>query len=105
MWYDRGGRSLDGAPRLGYTCPTVETVFCFVKDCVYRYQVTCVPWSVLRGINDEATSREDPRAQRDRPRLDGPSAPPSLRVWVSVFAKEKDEVNARLREAIIIKKR
>ena len=91
------------------TCPTRETARCFTKNCVY--DLTCVPCgrhyigSTTRPLHDRI--REHAATGR------GSTIHGHLlqcgrgvaKVKVNVLATEKDEVNTRLSEAILIKKR
>ena len=89
-------------------CPTKEAAKCFTKNCVY--EVTCSPCgrryigSTTRPLHERIrehtmTGRGSTVHQHLISCGEG-----EARVRVRILAKEKDEVNTRLREAIIIKK-
>ena len=89
-------------------CPTKETARCFIKNCVY--QITCSPCgrryigSTTRPLHERirehtATGRGSTVHQHFINCGDG-----EARVQVRILAKEKDEVNTRLREVIAIKR-
>ena len=89
-------------------CPTKEAAKCFIKNCVY--EVTCSPCgrryvgSTTRPLHERI--REHAVTGRgstvhEHFVLCGEGA---AQVRVRILAQEKDEVNTRLREAIIIKR-
>jgi hypothetical protein len=89
-------------------CPTKEAGKCFIKDCVY--EITCLPCgrryvgSTTRALHErirEHTSSGRGSTIHDHLILCGSGI---AQVRVKVVAREKDEVNARIREAIVIKK-
>ena len=90
------------------TCPTKEAAKCFVQNCVY--QITCSPCGrryvgsttrpLHERIREHTTQGRGSTIHEHLVSCGGGAA----RVEVKIVAKEKDEVNTRLREAITIKK-
>ena len=89
-------------------CPTRETAKCIVRNCVYL--ITCTPCG-LRYVGS-ATRHLHQRIREHMIQGRSSTIQPHLtscgngtpNITVKVLAREKDEVNTRLREAIIIKK-
>ena len=89
-------------------CPTREQGKCYVRNCVYS--ITCVPCG-LRYVGSTTRALHE-RIREHTTQGRGSTVHSHLKacgggtanVVVKVLAKEKDEVNTRLREAIIIKK-
>ena len=89
-------------------CPTKEAGKCFVKNCVY--EVTCLPCGsryigsttrpLHERIREHTASGRGSTIHGHLTHCGGGTA----RVQVRVLAREKDEVNTRIREAIIIKR-
>ena len=91
------------------SCPTADTSTCFLRNVVYR--ITCTPCgryyigSTTRHLHDrirEHTETGRGSTVHDHLTACGGGA---ARIQVQVLAREKDEVNTRLREAILIKSR
>ena len=90
------------------SCPTKEAGACFTKNCVY--EVTCLPCgrryvgSTVRPIHERirehTTSGRGSCIHEHLTACGGGMA----RVSVKIVAREKDAINTRIREAIIIKK-
>ena len=91
------------------TCPTRDTAKCFVRNCVY--ELTCIPCGRLyigsttrplhERIREHTIQGRGSTIHGHLTSCGGGAA----HVKVCVLAKEKDAVNTRLREAILIKKR
>ena len=90
------------------TCPTRGAGKCFTKNCVY--EVTCLPCgqryvgSTTRPLHErvrEHTTSSRSSTIHDHLTLCGGG---TAQVQVKILAREKDEVNTRLREAIIIRR-
>ena len=89
-------------------CPSRATRKCFVRNCVY--QLICTPCgrryvgSTTRAVHErirEHTTSGRGSTVHSHLMACGGGAP---KVNVRIIAREKDEVNTRLREAIVIKK-
>lgn len=90
------------------TCPTQSTSQCFVKNCVY--QVTCTPCGqryigsttrpLHERIREHTTQGRGSTIHGHLTDCGGGTA----QVEVRILAREKDAVNTRLREALLIKK-
>ena len=90
------------------TCPTKETNTCFVKNCVY--EITCSPCGrryvgsttrpLHERIREHAASGRGSTIHDHLTTCGGGAA----RIRVKILAREKDEVDTRIREAIIIRK-
>ena len=90
-------------------CPTKDAAKCFVRTCVYGF--TCIRCGQLyigsmtrplhKRIREHTTQGRDSIIDGHLTSCGGGAA----NVKVRVIAKEKDEVNTKLREAILIKKR
>ena len=90
-------------------CPTSNEALCFVKNCVY--EITCTPCgcsyvgSTTRPLHERIREHtvigRGSTVHQHFLRCGQGNA----QVHVAILAREKDEVNTRLREAIIIKKR
>ena len=90
------------------TCPTKEAGKCFTKNCVY--EVTCLPCgrryigSTTRAlherIREHTTSGRGSTIHEHLTRCGRGAA----RVRVRILARERDEVNTRIREAIVIRR-
>jgi hypothetical protein len=91
------------------TCPTKETANCFVRNCVY--QITCSPCG--RRYIGSTTRHLHERVREHVATGQGSTIHEHLtncgggvaQVQVRILVRERDEVNVRLREAIIIKRR
>jgi hypothetical protein len=90
------------------TCPTKETGICFRKNCVYL--LTCMPCgqryvgSTIRALHERI--REHTFSGRGS-MIHGhllTCGRGTARAQVEIVAHERDEVNTRLREAIVIKR-
>ena len=89
-------------------CPTKEAAKCFVKNCVY--EVTCTPCGhryvgsttrpLHERVREHSVTGRGSTIHEHLVNCGGGTA----QVRVRVLAREKDEVNTRLREAIIIKR-
>ena len=89
-------------------CPTTSSSQCFVKNCVY--QITCVPCgqryvgSTTRPLHDRIREHT---SQGRGSTIHGhllDCGEGTAQVEVRILAREKDAVNTRLREAILIRK-
>ena len=90
------------------TCPTREKALCYRKNCVY--DIKCSPCGchyigsttrpLHERIREHTTKGRGSTIHEHLIRCGGGTA----QVEVRILAQEKDEVNTRLREAIIIKK-
>lgn len=90
------------------TCSTREKALCFRKNCVYK--ITCTPCGrhyigsttrpLHERIREHTTQGRGSTIHEHLIDCGGGAA----QVEVRILAQEKDEVNTRLREAIIIKK-
>ena len=90
------------------SCPTKEASTCFVRNCVY--EITCQPCgrryvgSTIRPlherIHEHTTSGRGSTINDHLTTCGGGTA----RVQVKIVARERDEVNTRIREAIVIKR-
>jgi hypothetical protein len=90
-------------------CPTKATAECFIKNCVY--EVTCLPCgqhyvgSTTRPLHErirEHTIKGRGSTIHGHLLACGGG---TAQVQIKILAKEKDAVNTRLREALLIKKR